>query len=119
MRVDNFFRVTDMLLVFFAITAHFAAIPIFLLAFNGLRVARLGQPASAKSAPPLPRWLVLLGFSIIPLTTLTFGFGVGLTSGARHFVTTHQVRSCFRHNVTSVLTNQPPRFSAALYFCRF
>ncbi|PVH79535.1 hypothetical protein DL98DRAFT_572386 [Cadophora sp. DSE1049] len=77
--------------IFFAVIAHFAAVPIFLLAFNGLRVARLlGQPATTKPPPPLPRWLMLLGYSIIPLTILTFGFGVGLTASANHFVTPHQ-----------------------------
>ncbi|KAH7371905.1 hypothetical protein BKA64DRAFT_649579 [Cadophora sp. MPI-SDFR-AT-0126] len=80
--------------ILFAAAAHFAAIPIFLLAFNGLRVARiLGQPVTTKINPTLPRWLTLLGFSIVPLTILTFGFGVGLTASAKHFVTPHQVQS--------------------------
>lgn len=72
--------------------AYFAAIPIFLLVFNGLQVMRLlNKPASTIPAPPLPRWLIWLGYSIVPLAVLTFGLGVAFRAGGQHFRTPHEV----------------------------
>ncbi|KAG4432700.1 hypothetical protein IFR05_011823 [Cadophora sp. M221] len=78
--------------ILFAVLAYFAAIPIFLLAFNGLQVMRLlGKQESTSPASPLPRWLIWLGYSIIPFAILAFGLGVTFRAGGKHFRTPHEI----------------------------
>ncbi|KAL2070919.1 hypothetical protein VTL71DRAFT_13945 [Oculimacula yallundae] len=102
--------------IVFAILAHFAAIPLFVLLFNYFKITNmLNRNISPTRAPPLPRWLIWLGYSIVPLTFITFGFGVAFRAGGKHFTTPHEIlgllvflQTLFAAAMTQYLRQNPP-----------
>ncbi|RDW88472.1 hypothetical protein BP6252_00504 [Coleophoma cylindrospora] len=73
-----------------AILAYFIMLPLVMLAFSCQRITKLMQSANGTAAP-LPKWIVLMGYAILPLSLIVFILGIAFRASAKHFATAHAV----------------------------
>ncbi|RDW94950.1 hypothetical protein BP5796_00713 [Coleophoma crateriformis] len=73
-----------------AILAYFIMLPLVMLAFSCQRITKLMQSANGTTAP-LPKWIVLVGYAILPLSLTVFILGIAFRASAKHFATVHAV----------------------------